>query len=115
VLQGKAFKSVFPDADPDALDLLEKMLQFDPHKRITVLEALIHPYLAAIRSEEPSAPGHPLPLHHVLTTPQPMSMPGPPILGRESTPTPEWARRLLRAFCILGQHPHVAMSLDVHG
>ncbi len=54
---GKPFKLVFPDADPDALDLLEKMLQFDPHKRITVMEALAHPYLAAIRSDEPSAPG----------------------------------------------------------
>ena len=28
-----------------ALDLLEKMLSFNPHKRITVEQALEHPYL----------------------------------------------------------------------
>jgi serine/threonine protein kinase len=28
-----------------AIDLLDKMLTFNPHKRITVEEALAHPYL----------------------------------------------------------------------
>ena len=28
-----------------ALDLLDKMLTFNPHRRITVEEALAHPYL----------------------------------------------------------------------
>lgn len=36
----------FPNATPDAVDLLDKMLQFDPRKRITVSQALKHPYLA---------------------------------------------------------------------
>lgn len=36
---------LFPNADPKALDLLGKMLTFNPHKRITVEEALAHPYL----------------------------------------------------------------------
>ena len=34
-------------ADPQALDLLAKMLVFDPKKRITVEQALAHPYLEA--------------------------------------------------------------------
>uniref|UniRef100_A0AAY4BHE2 Mitogen-activated protein kinase n=1 Tax=Denticeps clupeoides TaxID=299321 RepID=A0AAY4BHE2_9TELE len=36
---------LFPTADPKALDLLDKMLTFNPHKRIEVEEALAHPYL----------------------------------------------------------------------
>lgn len=37
--------SLFPDADPRALDLLDKMLTFNPNKRIVVEDALAHPYL----------------------------------------------------------------------
>jgi Serine/threonine protein kinase len=37
---------LFPDANPLALDLLEKMLTLDPYERITVKEALNHPYLS---------------------------------------------------------------------
>lgn len=36
---------MFPKADPRALDLLDKMLTFNPNKRIVVDEALAHPYL----------------------------------------------------------------------
>lgn len=36
---------LFPNADALALDLLGKMLTFNPHKRIPVEEALAHPYL----------------------------------------------------------------------
>ncbi|KAM4717871.1 mitogen-activated protein kinase 3 [Anableps anableps] len=36
---------LFPKADPKALDLLDRMLTFNPSKRITVEEALSHPYL----------------------------------------------------------------------
>merc|ERR1719419_1229355 len=39
------FNRIYPHADVHALDLLEKMLTFNPHKRITVVEALQHPYL----------------------------------------------------------------------
>jgi serine/threonine protein kinase len=33
-----------PGANPLALDLLQKMLRFSPDKRITVYEAIKHPY-----------------------------------------------------------------------
>lgn len=39
------FTHLFPNANPLACDLLDKMLQFDPSKRITATEALKHPFL----------------------------------------------------------------------
>jgi serine/threonine protein kinase len=44
-------------ATPQALDLLSRMLVFDPSRRITVDDALRHPYLAALHdaSDEPVA------------------------------------------------------------
>lgn len=59
VLQRVPWHKKFPEADPLALDLLDKMLQFDPRKRIDVQAALKHPWLAQLHDEatEPSAPG----------------------------------------------------------
>ncbi|KAH0288559.1 mitogen-activated protein kinase spm1 [Aureobasidium namibiae CBS 147.97] len=52
------YQQFFPRANPDALDLLEKMLAFVPAKRITTEEALEHPYLAIWHdpSDEPACP-----------------------------------------------------------
>ncbi|GMF64886.1 unnamed protein product [Phytophthora lilii] len=44
--------TMFPNANPEGLDLLWKMLVFDVEKRITVEEALRHPYLAMYYDEE---------------------------------------------------------------
>jgi serine/threonine protein kinase len=75
-VQRYSFRALFPDANPEAIDLLEKMLQFNPDKRITVEEALAHPYLAQMHdpatelsapSEQPPQPFSPLePPHGVL-------------------------------------------------
>lgn len=37
---------LYPQAEPEALDLLAAMLRFDPRERISVTQALEHPYLA---------------------------------------------------------------------
>ncbi|KAJ6093522.1 hypothetical protein N7486_008811 [Penicillium sp. IBT 16267x] len=46
--------SRFRDADPQdtPVDLLEKMLNLDPEKRITAADALMHPYLSAYQDSE---------------------------------------------------------------
>ena len=42
----KDFNTVFKGANPDAIDMMRRMLTFDPAKRISVQEALEHPYMA---------------------------------------------------------------------
>ncbi|KAI0367000.1 kinase-like protein [Pilatotrama ljubarskyi] len=52
------FEKLIPTADAQAVDLLTKLLQFDPAERITVAEALEHPWLSAYHdvSDEPECP-----------------------------------------------------------
>ncbi len=52
------FQRLFTNANPDALDLLDRMLAFDPSSRISVEEALEHRYLHIWHdaSDEPSCP-----------------------------------------------------------
>jgi len=52
------FPRLFPNANPDALDLLDRMLAFDPSSRISVEEALQHRYLGIWHdaSDEPDCP-----------------------------------------------------------
>lgn len=51
------FSTKFPNADPVSLDLLEKMLVFDPRTRISAAEGLAHEYLAPYHdpTDEPVA------------------------------------------------------------
>jgi serine/threonine protein kinase len=46
---GVDFRTIYPAADTAALDLLKKMLQFNPQKRCTAEEALEHDFLKSIR------------------------------------------------------------------
>ncbi|KAJ5421078.1 hypothetical protein N7465_003597 [Penicillium sp. CMV-2018d] len=42
----QSLRATLGDADSEAIDLLEKMLDIDPQKRITAADALPHPYLS---------------------------------------------------------------------
>ena len=46
VKKQKDFKTFFPKASPECLDLLKKLLAFNPSKRLTADEALKHPYVS---------------------------------------------------------------------
>ncbi|KAG8846843.1 MAP kinase Pmk1 [Tulasnella sp. 330] len=54
----KPFNQLFPNANPLAVDLVEKCLTFNPKRRIEVDGALRHPYLASYHdpTDEPTAP-----------------------------------------------------------
>lgn len=54
----KKLKDIFPTITNEAADLLDKLLQFNPKKRITAEEALRHPYVAQFHNpqDEPSCP-----------------------------------------------------------
>lgn len=54
----RPFAQLFPNANPLAIDFLTKTLTFDPKKRISVEDALAHPYLEAYHDpdDEPEAP-----------------------------------------------------------
>lgn len=49
---------IFAKVDAETIDFLEKLLQFNPQKRLTAEQALAHPYLKQfhIESDEPSCP-----------------------------------------------------------
>lgn len=53
---GTPFAHLYPSADPRAVDLLQKMLVFDPSKRIGVTEALQHPYMSSLNNSNSVSP-----------------------------------------------------------
>ena len=48
----KSIKTKFSYFDKDGLDLMDKFLQMDPEKRITIREALNHPFITKFKDEE---------------------------------------------------------------
>lgn len=49
---GRNLESLYPAADPAAIQLLKKMLMFNPAKRCTVEEALDHDFLKPVRRKD---------------------------------------------------------------
>ena len=48
----KELTQIFPQAEPEAIDLIKKCLQFNPTKRPTAAEILKHPYVAKFHDEK---------------------------------------------------------------
>lgn len=53
---GTPFTHLYPNANPLAIDLLQRMLVFDPSKRISVTEALQHPYMSPLYDPKSDPP-----------------------------------------------------------
>lgn len=47
--KGKPLETLYPAADPAAIDLLKKMLYFNPKRRVTAEEALEHEFFKGVR------------------------------------------------------------------
>ena len=48
----QSWKNLFPDANPLGLELLSKMLAFNPDKRFTVQECINHEYFNGLHNPE---------------------------------------------------------------
>lgn len=63
----RLWTSLYPTASPLAIDLLSKMIVFNPDLRITVDLALAHPYLASLNATFKADKVHQLPFTGVCT------------------------------------------------
>ena len=52
----RPLETLFKGANPLAIDLLSKLLKFDPSKRITIEEALAHQYLKELHYPSDEVP-----------------------------------------------------------
>merc|ERR1712032_586858 len=50
--EGCGIQARLPDASPECLDLLQRMLEYEPQARITAGEALRHPFFDEVREVE---------------------------------------------------------------
>ena len=48
----QSFSSLYPNSNPVALDLLSKMLVFNPKKRFTIEQCISHPYFEGLHNPE---------------------------------------------------------------
>ncbi|KAG8983543.1 negative regulator of the PHO system [Tulasnella sp. JGI-2019a] len=67
-------QNILPKASPQAIDLLDRLLQFDPNKRLSAADALRHPYFQSFPSQVPMNPN----LAYPQTVPAAMGSMGPP-------------------------------------
>ena len=51
-IKRRSLREIYPQASVSALDLLERMLVFNPKRRLSIDEALRHPYVRSIRKTE---------------------------------------------------------------
>jgi len=51
-VEPRSLHSMYPNASEEAIDLLHKLLMFNPEKRITAEQALEHPYLAQFHNPD---------------------------------------------------------------
>jgi len=51
-IQARSFEQVFVNDPPEAQDFLEKTMRWDPESRVTVAEAIMHPYLEKLHCPE---------------------------------------------------------------
>ena len=48
----RSLEDIIPNAPPDGIDMVKKLLQFNPDKRLTAEQALKHPFVARFHNPE---------------------------------------------------------------